>query len=198
MNYSLILASGSQIRASLLRNAGIPFSIEKTNTDETAIKNKGFAAGHDLETIALTLAKAKAQAVVADKNTLILGADQILEFEGKPYDKPVSRQEAFSRLKKLSGKTHHLINASVVYLNGDVIYKNISKPGLTMRAMTPAQLEAYFASVDDSVLSSVGAYQVEGHGVRLFDTIEGDYFAVLGLALYPLLPVLRSYKIIDF
>lgn len=198
MSNNLILASGSQIRATILRNANIPFSIEKTNTDEPAIKNAGLAEGKDLETIALDLAKAKAQAVIADKNTLVLGADQILEFENEPYDKPTSKEEAFARLKKLAGKTHFLINASVVYLDGTLIYENIEKPSLAVRSMTDADLKAYFSAVDDSVLSSVGAYQVEGPGVRLFDHIDGDYFAVLGLALYPLLPILRSYNIIDF
>lgn len=195
---SLILASGSQIRATILKNAGVPFKIVKTDTDEASIKTQGLSARKTLREIATDLATAKALAVEAPKGTYVLGVDQIMEFEGNPYDKPTSLEEAHTRLMKLRGKPHTLINAAVLIENGSVVWQNIEQPMLWMRDYSEDELDRYFEACDESILKSVGAYQVEQLGVRLFDRIEGDYFAVLGLALSPLLSALREFNVVDF
>jgi len=195
---SLILASSSAIRATILSNAGIPFQTVKTGVDETKIKEAGIARGRPINDIALDLAKAKAMAVELSDDNLCLGSDQILEFEGAIYDKPSSRKEAFQRLKNLSGKKHTLVNATVIISKTGVVFEHVARSDLYMRKLTDTDLAAYLDAVDDTILKSVGGYHVEGVGVRLFEKIEGDYFAVLGLALSPILPTLRAHSIIGF
>ncbi len=195
---NLILASGSAVRATILKNAGVPFTVVKTQTDEDAIKKDGLQKGHALIDIALDLAHAKAAAVECDEDTYVLGADQILEFEGRPYDKPKSRSEAKQRFLEFSGKPHHLINASVIMHRGKRIWHHVETPQLIMRNFSEREIDLYMEQSPDDILKSVGGYMVEDRGIRLFEKINGDYFAVLGLALSPLLKALRDYEIIEF
>ncbi len=194
----LILASGSRVRATLLKNADIPFEIVKTDTDEALIKEQGLKADHDLQTIALNLALAKAKVVDAPSDTVVLGADQLMEFEGRAFDKPKSISEAKERLLSFRGKPHSLINASVLMQNRKMIWHHIERPVLHVRNFTPSELETYFEQCNDDILNSVGAYQLEHVGIRLFEKIEGDYFAILGLAISPLLAALRELEVIEF
>ena len=193
----LVLASGSAIRARILLAAGIPFDVRPANVDEAIIKQEGLAQGKALPQIALDLATAKAQAEIHD-DALVLGSDQILEFEGKAYDKPKDMSEARDRLLAMSGKTHTLINASVISKGSNLIWHHVEQPILKIRNFTEQQIDAYLHEAGPEILSSVGAYQVENIGSRLFESIEGDYFAVLGLSLLPILPVLREHEIIAF
>ncbi len=197
-NAGLILASGSEVRATILRNAGVDFKIMKSGTDEDRIKKQGLSQGKSLRNIALELAIAKASAVEPLMDEYVLGVDQILEFEGDLYDKPKSQAEAYNRFLLMRGKPHTLINAAVILQDGDVVWKNIEQPTLWFRNYSEAELSRYFDVCDSSILKSVGAYQVESYGIRLFDKVEGDYFAVLGLALNPLLEALRKFNLVDF
>ncbi|MEL6362474.1 MAG: Maf family protein [Pseudomonadota bacterium] len=198
MPYRLVLASGSKIRATILRNAGIPFESRPTQTNEAAIKQAGLATGAGMETIVTRLARAKAEAIVPRDGELVIGSDQILIFDNALFDKPVDIKEAKDRLAAMQGKTHTLMNATTILKNGELIYEGISTADLTIRTLTPEDIDIYFDDVGTAVLSSVGAYHLEGKGARLFEKIEGDYFTILGLPLTPLLPVLRAHGIIAY
>ena len=194
----IILASGSAIRRQILTNAGISFRVAKPDVDEDALKKSAAAGGKSLPETAMLLAEAKALAISDSANAYVVGADQILEFEGRGFDKPTSISEATERLNALSGKTHTLINAVCVARSGRVIFRHSEQPVLHMRALSVAEIAGYLAAAGEDILSSVGAYQVERLGARLFNKIEGDYFAVLGLSLYPLLGFLRSEGALEF
>lgn len=188
---AIILASGSAIRAEILTNAGVAFTVARPDVDEAALKRAALARGVGLEALAQELADAKALAVGAPRDAAVIGSDQIMEFEGQPYDKPKTRAEARARLIAVSGKPHTLINAVSVARGGAIVFRSLERPVLHVRALTESELDDYFAEAGEDILASVGAYQVERLGARLFDRIEGDYFAVLGLSLYPLLGFLR-------
>lgn len=198
MRRDIVLASGSAIRARILEAAGVPFRIVKPDVDEAAMKRDCAAAGLDLEATALRLAEQKALAADAPPETLVIGSDQILEFEERPFDKPASLEEARARLLDLQGRVHTLINAVVVVRSGEIAFSHLDRPRLRMRALTAAEVDRYLAASGPAVLASVGAYQVEALGARLFEAVEGDYFAVLGLSLFPLLAFLRREGALDF
>ncbi|HXI86936.1 MAG TPA: Maf family protein [Parvularculaceae bacterium] len=193
----LVLASASLIRATILRDAGLEFDVARPVVDEDAQKARLLAAGADLEAIAMALAEAKALSVVR-QGALVLGSDQILEHCGRLLDKPRSREEAALRLGELQGEAHTLINAVAVAEDGRVVFRHLDRPQLLMRPMSKDEIERYLVAAGDKALSSVGAYQVENVGARLFERIEGDHFAVLGLSLLPLLGFLRTRGIGSF
>jgi septum formation protein len=186
---TLVLASGSAVRATILKNAGVSFRVVSPDVDEAALKRQ--LAGESLEKIAAALADAKALAVRAPA-AFVLGSDQILEFRGVAYDKPASRAEAAERLMTMQGDVHTLINAVSIAREGDIVFRHLARPALRMRPMTRREVDAYLARAGDKVLRSVGAYEVEGLGAQLFEAIEGDYFSVLGLSLFPVLEFLRG------
>lgn len=197
-NPSIILASSSQIRAAILLAAGVRFDVIKPGVDEEIIKNASAAKGKSLEDTAMALAEAKCMAVASTNDGIVVGSDQIMEFEGRAYDKPKSMDEARARLLQLSGAKHSLINAVAVARNGDIIWRHIDRPVLTMRAIEPDEVDRYLEAAGPDILHSVGAYQVEKLGARLFERIDGDQYAVLGLSLFPLLALLRREKVLDF
>ncbi len=194
----IILASGSTIRANILRAAGVTFEIAKPNVDEAAIKREAAGAGKTPEQMAMQLAEAKALAVAKTTDAIIIGADQILEFEGRAFDKPKDIDEAHARLKEMVGAPHTLINAVAIARKGRIIWRNLERPKLCLRDLTEAEIDAYLAAAGPEILTSVGAYQVEGVGARLFERIDGDYFSVLGLCLFPVLDCLRREGALAF
>ncbi|MDC3402254.1 Maf family nucleotide pyrophosphatase [Alphaproteobacteria bacterium] len=185
---SLILASGSSARASLLRGAAVPFDVEVSGVDEAAIKDKHDGSPEDL---CLALAAAKAAKIATDK--FVIGADQILICDGKIYDKPADLNVARSNLLELKGKDHHLVNGVVIYRNGEIVWQFSNRIRLRMRDFSSDFLDQYIAHQGDTILSSVGSYRLEAMGPHLFDDIEGDYFSILGLPLLPLLDELRKH-----
>lgn len=188
----LILASKSISRRQILENAGVTFEWVDSNIDETKIKNQGFAGGLSPDDIALKLARAKAEYVI-DQNpdAMVLGCDQILVCEGEIYDKPKDIAEARTHLKSFSGRRHTLISAMILLATNDVPWTYTDHATLTVRNMSDNFLETYIQSEGDSILTSVGAYRLEGRGIQLFDDIVGNYFTILGLPLLPLLGELR-------
>jgi len=196
----LVLASGSAIRARILRNAGIPFEVVKPGVDEAPIKQAGLAAGDPFRDIALSLAQAKATAVVnkVGSDDVVLGSDQVMVHGQTLYDKPKDFHEARERFLKLAGQPHNLINGTVLYRGDACIYRHIAESTLTFRPFTAEEIDRYLAEAGPDILNAVGAYQVEVTGIRLFSDIDGEYNAILGLALLPFLPVLRDLAIIDF
>jgi septum formation protein len=193
----LILASGSAIRAELLRHAGVRFTVETAAVDEAEIKSSFHAAGRPAVDCAVVLAEAKAARVSRRHvGALVIGADQMLVCDGTWYDKPADRARARDQLLTLRGKRHELISAACVLRDGGRLWQIVERPALTMRHFSDHFLEEYLAASGDAALASVGAYQLEGRGVQLFERIEGDFFAILGLPLLPLLGFLRGHGMV--
>ncbi len=190
---TLVLASASAIRRSLLENAGIALVVDPADVDETAIKQRLAAQRVPTQGAAVELAAAKAKAVAArHPGKLIIGADQILEHGGKWYDKPVDRSAAAAQLTTLAGSSHSLVSAAVVIEDGTEVWRTAQSVTLHMRPLSPAYIDSYLDQVGNAALTSVGGYQLEGLGAQLFTRIDGDYFTVLGLPLLPLLGYLRQ------
>lgn len=190
----LVLASSSATRRALLASAGVDFEVRAADVDEAAIRDRLLAAVPAVshEEIALTLAGQKALAVsMQDPGALVIGADQVLSFEGVVFEKPKSIAEARDGLRALRGKTHALHSATALAANGVVLWKDVETAHLTMRAFSEAALDSYLARAGGVVLTSVGAYQIEGPAVQLFENVEGDHSTILGL---PLLPVLHELR----
>lgn len=195
---AVVLASGSRIRADLLKNAGLDIEVDPADVDERVVRAPLLEAGFPPEDLASVLAEAKANDV-SDRRAgdLVIGADQILAFEGERRTKPEDMEAARRQLLAFSGKTHELHSAVVISKDGEAIWRHVSTARLTMRELSPAFIGHYLAAAGEDVLSSVGAYQLESLGVQLFEKIDGDYFTILGLPLLPLLAELRSLKVIE-
>jgi septum formation protein len=193
----VVLASASAIRASLLRQAGIPVEVAPARVDEAALKHSMRAEGAAAADCAAALAALKAQRVSGrHPGALVIGADQMLECDGVWFDKPADRAQAAVSLRALRGKTHELVAAVTVLRDGAQLWQHVGRARLTMRTFSDGFLDAYLAALGDAALQSVGAYQLEGLGVQLFSHIDGDHFTILGLPLLPLLDFLRQHRIV--
>jgi septum formation protein len=191
---AVILASASEVRARLLRNAGVPFTVEVARIDEDMIKESLLQEGAAPRDIAVALAELKAQKVSASHpDALVVGADQVLVFCGRIVNKSLDLAEARALLKTLSGKSHELISAAALAREGAVVWRSVSAVKMQMRSFSDAFLDNYLASYGEEILSSVGAYKFETEGAQLFSGYSGDYFAILGLPLLPLLNALREF-----
>jgi septum formation protein len=188
----LILASKSKVRKKILEAAGIPVAAEPSNIDERAIessKAKAARAG----AVALLLAREKALEV-AQRNLsrVVLGADQTLALGERRFSKPPTLDAAREQLTALAGKTHDLHSAIAIVREGAVAFEMVVTAHLTMRPLSREFIDVYLATAGERVSSSVGAYQLEGLGVHLFERVEGDHFSILGMPLIPLLSYFRS------
>jgi len=194
---AIVLASGSTTRQAMLRAAGIPFTVDVAAIDETSVMESLQAEHAKPRDAADMLAEMKALKVSAKhQGALVIGADQILSLNGKFFAKPADLPAARRQLLELRGQTHELTSAAVVARDGSPIWREIREARLTMRSFSDAFLDDYLAKAGSSVLSSVGAYQVEGLGAQLFSRIDGDHFTILGLPLLPLLDMLRAQGIL--
>ncbi len=198
MTDRLVLASKSPFRATLLRNAGIEFSTASADIDERAVEAPLYETGATPEDVAQILAEAKA-IDVSEKNpgAVVIGCDQTLSLDDKIFHKPEDMEAARRQLLKFSGRTHQLNSAVVLVRGGETLWRHVSIARMTMRDLDPGFVGRYLGRVGDAALSSVGAYQVEGPGIQLFEKIEGDYFTIVGLPLLPLLVELRKEEFID-
>lgn len=194
-NQPLILASQSKARQSLLANAGIAFEAEPAEIDERAIQMvSGLVAPGD---IASLLAREKARFVSARRQgRYVIGADQTLALGIRIFNKPAGRAQAADQLRSLAGHRHELHAAVAVARDGKILFEHVSIARMTMRPLGDAEIDAYLDEAGAAVSSSVGAYQLEGLGVHLFEKIEGDHFTVLGLPLLPLLAFLRGENLL--
>jgi septum formation protein len=195
----LVLASGSTTRRALLEATGIAVRIRAADVDEAAIRDRLFAADTAVshESVAQTLADEKAKAVSAlEPGALVIGADQVLSCDGRLFEKPKSMDDAREHLLALRGRTHALHSATALAENGRIVWRDVTTARLTMRAFSETALDAYLTRVGDVVLTSVGAYQIEGPAVQLFEAIDGDHTTILGLPLLPLLGELRRREVI--
>jgi len=198
MTAHIVLASGSEIRAHLLRQAGIEFETDVPRLDEQAIKAALLAEEAPPRDIADALAEAKARKISGKHpGKLVLGCDQVLDFEGKILSKPANEEVAFSQLKEMCGKRHMLLSAAVIYRDGEPVWRHVGQVRLVMRRCSDAYLEDYVSRNWDSIRHAVGAYKLEEEGVRLFASIEGSYFNVLGLPLMELISYLGLQGVIE-
>jgi septum formation protein len=188
----IVLASASPSRTAVLRNAGLDFTARPAAIDERSIEAPLIAAGASPAEIAMALAEAKALAISKGvPEALVIGADQVLSAGGRCWHKPASLNEARDQLLALSGQTHTLETAVAVADAGTIAWRDADKARMTIRQLSAKQVDAYLAEVGERALASVGAYQIEGPGIRLFESIDGDHFAILGLPLLALLGFLR-------
>ncbi len=191
----LILASQSRTRQALLANAGIGFEAVTAEIDERAVQQ---ASGHSAPgEIASLLAREKALSVSARQpGKFVIGADQTLALGERLFSKPAGRAQAAEQLRALAGQRHELHSAVAVARDGKILFEAVAIAGMTMRRLGEAEIDAYLDEAGGAVTSSVGAYQLEGLGVHLFERIEGDHFTILGLPLLPLLAFLRSERLL--
>jgi septum formation protein len=191
----LILASQSRARQALLTNAGISFEAVTAEIDERAVQQaSGLSAPGE---IASLLAREKALSVSARQpGKFVIGADQTLALGERLFSKPAGRAQAAEQLRALAGRSHELHSAVALARDGKILFEAVAIAGMTMRRLGEAEIDVYLDEAGDAVTSSVGAYQLEGLGVHLFERIEGDHFTILGLPLLPLLAFLRSERLL--
>ncbi|WP_409019560.1 Maf family protein [Brevundimonas vesicularis] len=190
---TLILASKSAARRALLTGAGVPFTVQVADVDEDALKTPGV----DPASLAEDLARAKALAVSAQRpEALVLGADQTLAFDGGLVSKAPDLEAARARLVAMRGRSHQLHSGAALALGGQILWSGVDTVQMRMRDYSNAFLDAYLAAEGSELLACVGSYRLEGMGSQLFAEVEGDYFTVLGLPLWPVLDQLRKAGVI--
>ena len=193
----VVLASASRARAALLGGAGVRFTIDPAAIDEAGVRAALRSDGLEAAAAAAALAELKASQVSQrHRAVLVVGADQILECDGAWFDKPADMDQARADLLALCGRPHLQHSVVCVVRNGAVLWHHRERARLTMRDFSERFLDAHLAAVGDSVLDSVGAYQLEALGAQLFTEVGGDYFAILGLPLLPLLAFLRQHGVV--
>jgi septum formation protein len=191
----LILASQSHARQTLLANAGIDFEAVPAGIDERTVQQtSGLTFPGD---IAALLAREKALSVSARQlEKFVVGADQTLALGKRLFSKPAGRAQAAEQLRALAGQSHELHSAVAVARAGTILFETVAVARMTMRQLGESEIDAYLDEAGEAVTTSVGAYQLEGLGVHLFERIEGDHFTILGLPLLPLLAFLRSERLL--
>lgn len=195
----IVLASASAARGALLAQAGLVFEQQPAHIDERAVREALKISGEAMppEDVAEILARTKAETVSAKRpDALVIGADQVLVSEGRMFEKPGNFETAREQLLALRGKTHTLHSAICIARAGESFWCQVESASLTMRMFSPEFLGRYLAVAGEGILSSVGAYHLEGLGVHLFSRVEGDYFGILGVPLLPLLEKLRELGVV--
>lgn len=198
MGKDIILASASWARAMMLRQANVDFTSKPARVDEDAIKQALLSEGAKPRDVADALAEIKAIRISAQyPDALVIGSDQVAEIDGQLLSKPQTMDAARDQLRKLRGQTHSLFSAAVIAQGGQPLWRHVGQVRLTMHDFSDQYLENYLIRTGQSALATVGSYQIESEGVRLFSRIEGDYFTILGMPLVPLLTYLGQIGAID-
>ena len=195
MDEKIILASKSKIRKKILDTNKINCKVEPSNVDEDTVKESLLKENATPTIISKNLAELKANKVSQKFiNEIVIGADSVIDLEGEIISKPKSRQEALKILKKLNGKTHHLISSVCISKGGSMIWNYTDKASLTMKNITGKGLETYLKKISDEVLYAYNVYQIEGEGRSLFSKIEGDKNTIMGLPVKKIKEYLNNYK----
>ena len=191
----IILASKSKVRKEILNKHNIDVQVEPSNVDEDVIKNNLIKEKASPEIISKSLAELKANKISSKKNnSLVLGADSVIDLEGELISKPESREEAMKILKKLNGKKHNLISSVCISKDGTMIWNYTDKAILTMKNMSEEDLKNYLSKISDEALFAYNVYQIEGEGRSLFLKIEGDKNTIMGLPIKKIKEYLSNYK----
>jgi len=195
MNRDIILASKSETRIRLLRNAGIIFDTVAHGVDEDELKQS--MSKNTPEEVVVKLAEIKAlKPSMSNKNTFVIGSDQGLDLKGELINKARDRNEAKEQLMKMSGSTHTLITATTVALNNNIVWKYVDRSKMQMRKLSKEMIQEYLESVDDKILSLVGVYAIEEDGIKLFESIGSDLFSIQGISMIQLCQFLWENKLI--
>jgi len=191
----IILASKSEVRKKILEENQIECIVEPSNVDENSVKESLLRENASPEIISKNLAELKANKI-SQKMTgeLVLGADSVIDLNGKIISKPIDRDEALEILHNLNGKTHHLISSVCISQNGSMIWNYTDKASLTMKHMGEEELKIYLAKITDEALQAYNVYQIEGEGRSLFSKIEGDEDTIMGLPVKKIKEYLNNYK----
>jgi septum formation protein len=193
----VVLASASAARMCLMERAGLRFAAQAAHIDEAGVKQSALGAGMSPPDAALLLAELKAKRIARrDPEALVVGCDQLLVCDGRWFDKPATVAEAREHLVALRGRTHTLVTAVLCQRGEQRLWQHVAQPRLTMRTFSDAFLDAYLEAEGEAPTTTVGAYRLEGLGVHLFDKVEGEHAAVLGLPLLPLLGYLRQCGVV--
>lgn len=198
MPVPIVLASASRVRAQLLANVGVRFTTEPARIDEDSIKQSLAAEGVSPRDQADALAEAKALRVARRVDAaLVIGSDQVLDLDGEVLSKPSDRAAARQQIVALRGRTHVLHTAAVIVEDARPVWRHVGSARLTMHDVSDSYLDGYLDRNAADVITSVGAYQIEKEGLRLFSNIEGDYFTILGLPLLEILGYLSARGVIE-
>ena len=191
----IILASKSKVREEILKKNGVQCVVSPSNIDEDPVKISLLNEGASPEIISKNLAELKANKVSQKNfNTLVLGADSVIDLNGELISKPENRIDAFNILKKLNGKKHSLISSACISKNGSMIWNYTDKANLTMKNFSEKQLREYLEKITDEALYAYNVYQIEGEGRNLFTSIDGDENTVMGLPIIDIKKYLGNYK----
>ena len=193
----LILASASTTRVALLESAGVTFEAKAARIDEAEIKRSARAEGATADDTALLLAELKALRIArSHPEALVIGCDQLLVCDDAWFDKPADLDEARTQLLALRGRSHRLVTSVVCQIGQQRIWHHVARPTLAMRSFSDAFLHDYLAAEGEALLQTVGCYRLEGLGAHLFDRVEGEHSAILGMPLLPLLGFLRQHGVL--
>ena len=191
----IILASKSEVRKKILEENKIKCRVEPSNVDEDTIKESLLKEKASPEIISKNLAELKANKISKKiDGKLVLGADSVIDLDGKIISKPTDRNKALQILQDLNGKTHQLISSACISQNGSMIWNYTDKASLTMKQMSEEQLKIYLAKISDEVLYAYNVYQIEGEGRSLFSKIDGDRDTIMGLPVKRIKEYLNNYK----
>tara|TARA_B100000700_G_C14971442_1_gene821624 strand:- start:800 stop:1402 length:603 start_codon:yes stop_codon:yes gene_type:complete len=193
--HKIILASKSKVRKNILSKSNIECSVEPANIDEEVIKISLAKEGASPEVISKNLAELKANKISQKKNgEIVIGADSVIDLNGKIISKPSNRQEAMAILRQLNGKKHYLISSVCLSKNGSMIWHHSDRAELTMRKMNEEELTSYLSKISDHDLYAYNVYQIEGEGKNLFSKIDGDKNTIMGLPVIKIKEYLNNIK----
>ena len=191
----IILASKSEVRKTILEKNNISCLVKPSNVDENPVKESLIKEGASPEIISKNLAELKANKVSQKiEQNLVLGADSVIDLDGELISKPENREDAFTILKKLNGKQHHLISSVCISKNGSMVWNYTDKAKLTMKKMSDIDLKDYLSKISDKMLYAYNVYQIEGEGRSLFAEIEGDENTIMGLPIKKIKDYLKKWK----
>ena len=192
---NLILASKSKVRKEILQKNNISISVEPSNVDEDVVKESLLKENATPEIISKNLAELKANKISSKNlNSLVLGADSVIDLNGELISKPINRDNAFDILKKLNNKKHYLISSVCISKDGSMIWNYTDRAILTMKNMTDQELKKYLSKITDDALYAYNVYQIEGEGRNLFSKIEGDEDTIMGLPIKKIKEYLKNYQ----
>ena len=193
----LVLASASASRKAVLQHAGLRFAARAAQIDEAEVKRAGKAEGARADEVALLLAELKARRIArGDQDAVVIGCDQLLVCDGRWVDKPADMEEARAHVQALRGRRHTLVTAVLCQRGEQRLWHHVAHPTLTMRGFSDEFLDTYLDREGEALLATVGAYRLEGLGAHLFDVIDGEHSAILGLPLLPLFGFLRQHGVL--